>query len=116
VAARLDREGIVHRGIYLQFDGERHHVPLSELTGGRSIVIYGQTELVKDLIAARLDDGLPLLFETAVESVDPERALIRYAGGELQCDVVAGCDGFHGVCRSSIPAGLLRVYEREYPF
>src|SRR6478752_947159 len=59
VGERMDREGILHRGIYLQFDGERHHVPLSELTGGRSIVIYGQTEVVKDLIAARLDGGLP---------------------------------------------------------
>ena len=116
VAERLDREGIVHGGIHLQFDGERHHVPLSQLAGGRSIVIYGQTEVVKDLIAARLESALPLLFETAVESVDPERGVIRHAGGELECDVIAGCDGFHGVCRGSVPDGVLQIFEREYPF
>jgi p-hydroxybenzoate 3-monooxygenase len=116
VAARLDREGIVHSGIHLQFDGERHHVPLAKLAGGRSIVIYGQTEVVKDLVAARLESGLPLLFETSVESVDPERGVIRHAGGELECDVIAGCDGFHGVCRGSVPDGVLQIFEREYPF
>ena len=116
VAERLDREGIVHGGIHLQFDGERHHVPLAQLTGGRSIVIYGQTELVKDLIAARLESGLPLLFETPVESVDAERGVIRHGGGELECDVIAGCDGFHGVCRGSVPNGVLQSFEREYPF
>jgi p-hydroxybenzoate 3-monooxygenase len=116
VAERLDHEGIVHGGIHLQFDGERHHVPLAQLAGGRSIVIYGQTEVVKDLVAARLESGLPLLFETAVESVDPERGVIRHAGGELECDVIAGCDGFHGVCRGSVPPGVLQIFEREYPF
>ena len=116
VGERMDREGIVHHGIHLQFDGERHHVPLSELADGRTIVIYGQTEVVKDLIAARLASGLPLHFECGVESVDPELGIIRYAGGELECDLIAGCDGFHGVCRDSIPAGVLRTFEREYPF
>jgi p-hydroxybenzoate 3-monooxygenase len=116
VADRLEREGIVHGGIHLQFAGERHHVPLAELAGGRSIVIYGQTEVVKDLVAARLASGLPLLFETAVESVDPGRGVITHAGGEIECDVVAGCDGFHGVCRAAVPAAVLRVFEREYPF
>ena len=116
VSDRLDREGIVHGGIHLQFDGERHHIPMRDLTGGRTITIYGQTEVVKDLIAARLASGLPLHFETEVESVDAERGVIRHAGGELECDVVAGCDGFHGVCRPSIPAGIVSVYEREYPF
>ena len=121
VGARLDREGIVHGGIYLQFEGERHHVPLQELTG-RSIVIYGQTEVVKDLIAARLESGLPLLFEADVTDVSDvaARPRVRFtyedAEGELECDVVAGCDGFHGVCRTAIPAGLLRTFEREYPF
>ncbi len=116
VGERMDREGIVHHGIHLQFEGERHRVPLSELADGRTIVIYGQTEVVKDLIAARLDSGLPLHFECAVESVDPERGIVRHAGGELECDVIAGCDGFHGVCRGSIPDGVLRTFEREYPF
>jgi len=116
VGERMDREGIVHHGIHLQFDGERHRVPLSELADGQTIVIYGQTEVVKDLIAARLESGLPLHFECAVESVDPERGIVRHAGGELECDVIAGCDGFHGVCRGSIPDGVLRTFEREYPF
>ncbi len=122
VGGRLEREGIVHGGIYLQFEGERHHVPLRELTG-RSIVIYGQTEVVKDLIAARLDSGLPLLFEadvTTAHDADTERPRVRFTHGgveqELECDVVAGCDGFHGVCRSAIPDGVLRTFERDYPF
>jgi p-hydroxybenzoate 3-monooxygenase len=119
VGGRLDREGIVHGGIHLQFDGERHHVPMDELTGGRSIVVYGQTEVVKDLIAARLAAGLPLHFEAAdvsVHALDSERPLLRFDGQELGCDVIAGCDGFHGICRPSIPAGVLREFTREYPF
>jgi p-hydroxybenzoate 3-monooxygenase len=123
VGDRMDREGIVHHGINLQFDGERHYVPLTELSGGRSIVIYGQTEVVKDLVAARDGSGQPLLFEVSDVSVhdcDTERPRIRFAhegaAHELECDVVAGCDGFHGVCRPSIPAGVLSTFEREYPF
>jgi p-hydroxybenzoate 3-monooxygenase len=123
VGERMDREGIVHHGINLQFDGERHYVPLTELSGGRSIVIYGQTEVVKDLVAARLASGLPLLFEVddvSVHEVDSERPRIRFTheglAHELECDVVAGCDGFHGVCRPSIPAGVLSTFEREYAF
>jgi p-hydroxybenzoate 3-monooxygenase len=112
VGARMDAEGIPHRGIYLQFDGERHHVPMQELVG-RGIMIYGQTEVVKDLIAARLASGLPLHFETAVERVDAETGVIHHAGGELECDFIAGCDGFHGVCRPAVPA---RTFEHEYPF
>ncbi|HSC90812.1 MAG TPA: 4-hydroxybenzoate 3-monooxygenase [Gaiellaceae bacterium] len=122
VGERMDREGIVHGGIHLQFDGERHHLPMRELTG-RSIVIYGQTEVVKDLIRARLEAGLPLLFEVAEVSVhelegDRPRIRFRHEGRahELECDAIAGCDGFHGVCRPSIPTGVLRTFEREYPF
>ena len=121
VGERLDREGIVHGGIYLQFEGERHHVAMSELTG-RSIVIYGQTEVVKDLIAARVDSG-PLLFEVgdvSVHDVDSRRPRIQFVHDgdphELECDLIAGCDGFHGVCRAAIPPGVLRTFEREYPF
>lgn len=113
VGERLDREGIVHGGIHLQFDGERHHIAMDELSGG-SIVIYGQTEVVKDLVAARLASGLPLEFETPVERVDPARGLVRFAGGELECDLIAGCDGFHGVCREALPR--TREFSREYPF
>ncbi len=123
VGERLEREGLVHHGISLQFDRERHRIPLSDLTGGRSIVIYGQTEVVKDLIAARLQSGLPLLFEAqevSVHDLDSARPRIRFrhegVEHELECDVVAGCDGFHGSCRASIPAGVLREFSREYPY
>jgi p-hydroxybenzoate 3-monooxygenase len=97
-------------------------VPMSELTG-RSIMIWGQTEVVKDLVAARLAADLPLLFEAsdvAVHDLTSDRPRITFAHDgarqELECDVIAGCDGFHGVCRPSIPAGVLREYSREYPF
>ncbi len=100
VGERMQREGIVHHGIELQFDGERHRIPLSELADGRTIVIYGQTEIVKDLIAARLESALPLLFEVegvSVHELESERPHIRFRhdGGEheLECDVIAGCDG-----------------------
>ena len=122
VGERMDREGILHGGIYLQFDRQRHHVPMRELTDA-GILIYGQTEVVKDLIAARVAAGLPLLFEAegvTVHDVESDRPRIEFVTdgmrAELECDVVAGCDGFHGVCRESIPAGVLTVYEREYPF
>jgi p-hydroxybenzoate 3-monooxygenase len=122
VGDRMQREGIVHHGIELQFDGERHRIPLSELTGGRSIVIYGQTEVVKDLIAARLEASLPLIFDVddvSVHELESERPLIRFrheAADQLECDLIAGCDGFHGICRPSIPTGVLQEYSREYPF
>ena len=123
VGARMDAEGLVHHGISLQFDGERHRIPLTDLTGGRTIVIYGQTEVVKDLISARLESGLPLVFEAegvGLHDLDTDRPRIRYVHEgeerELECDVVAGCDGFHGVSRPAIPASILREFSREYPY
>jgi len=123
VGARMDAEGIEHQGIHLQFDGERHRVPLTDLTAGRSIVIYGQTEVVKDLIAAGAASGLPLLFgveEVRLEEIDSARPRLRFRRDgreeELECDVVAGCDGFHGVSRGAIPRSVLRTFNREYPF
>ena len=120
---RLRREGIVHHGIELQFDRERHRIPLSDLTGGRAIVVYGQTELVKDLIRLRVDAGLPLLFDVSdvsVHDLESEHPGVRFshdgAAQVLECDVVAGCDGYHGVCRLSIPPGVLSEFSREYPF
>ena len=122
VGGRMQREGIVHDGIELQFDGERHRIAFDELTG-KSIVIYGQTEVVKDLIEARLESGRPLLFEVGDVSVsdletDRPRLAFTHEGArqELECDVIAGCDGFHGVCRPSIPDGVLTEFSREYPF
>jgi len=120
---RLHREGIVHRGVELQFAGERHRIALSELAGGAGIVIYGQTEVVKDLIQLRLDSGAPLLFEAedvGLRGIETDRPVIAFTHDgrrqELECDLVAGCDGFHGVCRPSIPGGVLRESSREYPF
>jgi p-hydroxybenzoate 3-monooxygenase len=122
VAERLHREGIVHHGIELRFDGRSYRIPLTDLTG-RSITIYGQQEIVRDLIAARRDTERPLLFEVedvSVQDVASDRPAVRFryegAAQELECDVIAGCDGFHGVCRDSIPAGVLTTYSREYPF
>src|SRR3954447_1410977 len=117
LGARMHAEGLVHEGVELRFDGEGHRIALSELTGGRAITIYGQQEVVKDLIGARLESGLPLLFEVSDVSVDPSGA-VRFvhegAAQTLEADVIAGCDGFHGVCRPTI-ASALTVYEREYP-
>jgi p-hydroxybenzoate 3-monooxygenase len=120
---RMRREGLVHHGLELQFDGERHRIPLSELAGGRTIVIYGQTEIVKDLIAARLESRLPLLFnvqDVSVHELESERPRIGFSHEgeerELLCDIIAGCDGFHGVCRPSIPDGVLASFSREYPY
>ncbi|HEX5261148.1 MAG TPA: 4-hydroxybenzoate 3-monooxygenase [Gaiellales bacterium] len=120
---RMRAEGIVHHGIGLQFDGERHRIDLTELTGGAGIVIYGQTEVVRDLIRIRLAAGAPLLFEVAdvrLQDVDGGRPMIAFHHGgaerTLGCDLIAGCDGFHGVSRGAIPAGALSHSEREYPF
>jgi p-hydroxybenzoate 3-monooxygenase len=123
VAARLDREGLVHGGIHINVDGSRRHIPMAALTG-RSVTIYGQTEVVKDLIAARLGDAAPLWFEatvTALDGLDGGAPVVRYTddGGrerELEATFVAGCDGSHGVCRAAIPGGALRTWAREYPF
>jgi p-hydroxybenzoate 3-monooxygenase len=124
LAGRLDREGLVHGGIYLQFAGERHHLDFRDLTGGRTVTVYAQTEVVKDLIAARLADGATLEFDvtgTAVSGLDTSAPVLSYTAAdgrrhEVRCDVIAGCDGFHGICRPAIPPGVLTVTEREYPF
>jgi p-hydroxybenzoate 3-monooxygenase len=122
IADRLDREGLVHQGIYLRRQGKTQHIPITELTG-REITIYGQQEVVKDLIAARVKQGGELLFEVsgvAVHDWETDRPRITYThagtGHELHCDFVAGCDGFHGVCRRSIPQGILTEHEFTYRF
>jgi p-hydroxybenzoate 3-monooxygenase len=123
VGERLAREGLRHDGLYLAFAGERHRIDLAALTGGRAITIYGQNEVVKDLIDARVATGRPLVFEAddvGVDEVKTATPKVRYRKDghteEVSCDFIAGCDGFHGICRPSIPAGELRVYERNYPF
>ncbi|WP_069764015.1 4-hydroxybenzoate 3-monooxygenase [Streptomyces sp. LUP47B] len=120
---RMDREGLPHDGIELRYDRKRHRVDFPALTDGRSVMVYAQTEVCKDLIALQLKDGGPLLFEAealAVEGADTDtpRVRFRHEGREdvLECEYVVGCDGFWGVARKAIPAELTRVFERAYPF
>lgn len=123
VGARLKREGLVHRGIELRFNREGHRIDMCELTGGRCITVYGQQEVIKDLIQARLEAGGEIIFEVddvALHGFDSTAPSISFAQNGLRqqitCDFLAGCDGFHGICRPSIPAGVLTEYDRIYPF
>jgi p-hydroxybenzoate 3-monooxygenase len=123
VGERVEREGLVHHGIELRFNRAGHRIPMSDLTGGRTITIYGQQKVVEDLADARLTAGGQLYYEVEDATVHDVRAdapRIRYRreGREydLHCQFIAGCDGFHGVCRPTIPASALTVYERTYPF
>ncbi|MFI1362770.1 4-hydroxybenzoate 3-monooxygenase [Streptomyces griseochromogenes] len=120
---RMDREGLRHDGIELRFGRRRHRVDFPGLTGGRSVMVYAQTEVCKDLIALQLADGGPLLFEAealAVEDAtgDRPRVRFRYQGRDdvLECDYVVGCDGFRGVARKALPPAVSRVFERSYPY
>jgi p-hydroxybenzoate 3-monooxygenase len=123
LADRMDVEGLVHHGIEIRFAGRSFRVPMSELAGGRAITIYGQQEVVKDIIAARLAAGGTIEFgveDVRIEGIDSDRPSIQYRrDGEehvIGCDFVAGCDGFHGVSRGVIPAGVLTEYHHEFPF
>jgi p-hydroxybenzoate 3-monooxygenase len=122
VGSRMHREGLKHRGIELRFSGRSHRIDLEGLTG-RAITVYGQQEVVKDLIAARIATAGAIDFEASdvrIEGIDTEAPSIHYstAAGdiEVRCDFIAGCDGSHGVCRPSIPEGRLTLHERHYPF
>ena len=122
VAGRLHRDGLVHDGVEIAVAGRRFRVDFRELVG-KTVTVYGQTEMTKDLIAARLAGDGPIVWEAAdvalhdIESGQP-RLSYRLAGVErsLACDFIAGCDGFHGVSRSAIPAAISRMFERTYPF
>ena len=123
VGERMHSEGLVHEGIELRFDRASHRIPFPELTGGRSIMLYGQQEVVKDLIAARLAAGGDVRFDVSdvrLDKVDGDEPVVSFRHGgedvELHCDFVAGCDGFHGVSRDAIPKSELTEYHREYPF
>ena len=123
VGERLQRECLTHHGIALRFNRRSHRLDFNALTGGKTVTIYAQQEVIKDLVAARLAAGLPIIFEAddvSVHGFDTANPSIRFrAGGateELHCDYIAGCDGFHGICRPSIPDGVLTEYERLYPF
>jgi p-hydroxybenzoate 3-monooxygenase len=124
VGERLQRQGLFHGGIELRFSGAQHRVDFRELTDGKGVVIYAQHEVIKDLVAARLSVGGQIIFEArnvCVQGLDGPKPLIHFyendgTAHELICDFVAGCDGFHGVCRPSIPEGVITAYEQIYPF
>jgi p-hydroxybenzoate 3-monooxygenase len=123
LADRLDEEGLIHGGIYLQFEAHRRHLDFRDLAG-RTVTVYAQTEVVKDLITRRLADRGALEFsvtDTTVADFETDRPVLRYtdAAGtrhEVTCDAIAGCDGFHGICRPAIPPGVLTTWERDYPY
>jgi p-hydroxybenzoate 3-monooxygenase len=126
VGARLQREGLVHTGVELRFNGTGHRIDFADLTG-KSITIYAQHEVIKDLIAARVAAGGQIVFDAEAISVHDfgadatkSKPAIQFQRGgvteTLECDYIGGCDGFHGICRSALPISALKIYEREYPF
>ena len=123
VGRRLHAEGLPHDGFELLIDGRRHRIDLAGLTGGKRVMVYGQTELTKDLMDARASAGLKTVYEAkdvSVHDFDTKHPRVRYvkdgAAHEIECDFIAGCDGFHGVCRASVPKGAIANFERVYPF
>jgi p-hydroxybenzoate 3-monooxygenase len=123
VGERMQREGFVHHGVYLRFGGKSHRIDFPSLTGGRSIMVYAQHEVIKDLVAARLAAGGKILFQVkdaAVYDLDTRDPKVRFHQEgqlvELECDFIAGCDGFHGITRPSIPSRARREFTRVYPF
>jgi p-hydroxybenzoate 3-monooxygenase len=124
VGARMHREGLVHHGIELLFEGRRHRIDMHGLTGGKSVTVYGQTEVTHDLMDARQAEGLATVYDTgdtvSLHDFDGARPRVRYVKDgqthEIECDFLAGCDGFHGVSRASAPSSVLKTYEKIYPF
>jgi p-hydroxybenzoate 3-monooxygenase len=124
VGARMHREGLVHGGIELLFKGARHRIDFPGLTGGKTVTVYGQTEVTHDLMDARKAEGLTTVYEVGdtvtLHDVGTDHPKVRYQkdgqSHELECDFIAGCDGFHGVSRATIPANVLKTYEKVYPF
>ena len=123
VGARMHQEGLVHGGFDMLFKGQRHRIDMNRLTGGKNVMIYGQTELTRDLMEARKTAGLTTIYEVGnvtVHDFDTDKPRVRYekAGPthEIECDFIAGCDGFHGVCRASVPHSAIREYEKVYSF
>jgi p-hydroxybenzoate 3-monooxygenase len=123
VGERMMRQGLMHHGIELQFARGRHRIDFARLTGGKGVMVYAQHEVLKDLIAARLEAGGRILFDVqdlSVHELQGPRPKVRFRHhareDELECDFIGGCDGFHGPCRPSIPEGVLTVFEKIYPF
>ena len=123
VGERMHREGLVHGGFDMLFKGERHRIDMNHLTGGKNVMVYGQTEVTHDLMDARKAAGLTTIYEAGnvtVHDFDSAKPRVRYEKDgqthEIECDFIAGCDGFHGVCRASAPRSAIREYEKIYPF
>jgi len=123
VGTRMHREGLVHGGIELLYNGQRHRIDMHRLTGGKNVMVYGQTELTRDLMDARAAAGLPTVYEAqhvAVHDFDGNKPKVTYEkdgqAHEIQCDFIAGCDGFHGASRTSVPRGAIAEFEKVYPF
>lgn len=123
VAERLHREGIIHDGIEITFGGVRHRIDLKKATGGRTVTVYGQTEVTHDLMDARDKAGLDTIYEAdnvRLHDIDRDRPRVTYEkdgiGHQIACDFIAGCDGFHGVSRASVPSAAITLFERVYPF
>lgn len=120
---RLKREGHFHDGVTFQFAGERHHIAMNELTGGKHVTVYAQHEVIKDLVAGRLAQGGHIVFgaqSVVLGDFESDRPRVAWSSetgaGELQCDFIAGCDGFHGAARQAIPAAKRTEYQKIYPF
>jgi p-hydroxybenzoate 3-monooxygenase len=123
VGQRMHREGLVHGGFEMLFNGQRHRIDMNKLTGGKNVMVYGQTELTRDLMDARASAGLPTVYEAthvAVHDFDSRQPRVTYEKDgirhEIECDFIAGCDGFHGVCRASAPRSAITEFEKVYPF
>lgn len=123
VGKRMHAEGLVHGGFDMLFKGERHRIDMNHLTGGKNVMVYGQTEVTRDLMDARKAAGLTTIYEASnvtVHDFDTAKPRVRYEKDgqmhEIECDFIAGCDGFHGVCRASAPRSAIREYEKIYPF
>jgi len=123
VGVRMHQEGIPHHGFDMLFGGQRHRIDMTALTGGKQVMVYGQTELTRDLMEARQAAGLPTVYEAGnvtVHDFDSDKPRVRFEKDgqthEIACDFIAGCDGFHGVCRASVPRGAIQEFEKVYPF
>jgi p-hydroxybenzoate 3-monooxygenase len=123
VGERMHREGLVHTGFDMLFNGQRHRIDLEMLTGGKKVMVYGQTEVTRDLMAARQAASLPTVYQAAnvqIHDFDTIRPRVTYEkdgqSHTIECDFIAGCDGFHGVCRASVPRNAIQEFEKVYPF
>ena len=123
VGERMHKEGLVHGGFEMLYNGQRHRIDMNKLTGGKNVMVYGQTELTRDLMDARAAAGLTTLYEAqhvAIHDFDTRKPRVTYEKDgqkfEIECDFIAGCDGFHGVCRASAPRSAIKEFEKVYPF